>query len=285
MGRAKGMLWIALALAGCSRNADQPRELTGQVAARVGSQVVTTLEIENEMRLANVPVERRREPLVIKQFLDQLVLRKYLVQQAIDAKMDQEPHVLLDEMRAREQVLANAFIAREPVGQSFGKPDIERYIAANPAKFAQRRVLTVEQIRFALGSGTQVVLDANTDMKTMDEVDQKLTSNGIQHTRATAEFSESDVPGELAQVLDKRKPNEVFYGRAGRIGIYFTVNKEELRPLEGGAATNLALQGLRIDALKARVDATTQAAKAITKFEGDYAKIMASSAITKASAQ
>jgi EpsD family peptidyl-prolyl cis-trans isomerase len=282
MVRATDILWIALALAGCSRNTGQPREPTGQVAARVGSQVVTTLEIDNELRLANVPVDRRTDPGVVKQVLDQLVLRKYLVQQALDAKMDQEPHVLLDEMRAREQVLANAFIAREPPGQAFGKPDIERYIAANPAKFAQRQVLTVEQIRFALGSGTNAVLAANKEMKTMDEIDQSLTSNGIQHTRAVANLSESEVPAELAEVLQKRKPNQIFFGHAGPTGMYFKVNDEELHPLEGDAAANLALQALKVDALKARIDAATEAAKRMTKFEGEYAKIMAATAKTTA---
>lgn len=276
MFRATAILSIfALALVGCSKNSGQQPELTGQVAARVGNQVVTTLEIENELRVANVPLDRRKDPTVVKQFLDQLVLRKYLVQQAIGAKMDQEPNVLLDILRAREQVLANAFVAHGVAGQSLGKSDIERYVAANPAKFAQRQLLTVEQIRFALGPGTKALLDANKDAKAMDDVDHKLTLQGIAHTRAVSSLSESDLPGELVKLLEKRKPNEVFFGHAGPTGIYFTVKDEEPHPLEGEAATNLALQGLKMDALKAKIDAATEAARSVTKFEGEYAKIMA----------
>ena len=285
MIRAAAILSIgALALASCSKNAGQQPELTGQVAAHVGSQVVTTLEIENELRVANVPLDRRKDPTVVKQFLDQLMLRKYLVEQALGAKMDQEPNVLLDILRAREQVLANAFVANEVAGQSFGKSDIERYVAANPSKFAQRQLMTVEQIRFALGPGTKAVLDANKDAKTMDDVDHKLTSQGIAHTRAVSSLSQSDLPAELSKLLEKRKPNEVFFGHAGRTGIYFTVKNEEPHPLEGEEASNLALQGLKMDALKAKINAATEAARRATKFEGEYAKIMSATATATATA-
>jgi len=273
MLRATGMLCsCTLLLVACARNSEQQKALTGQVAAQVASQVVTTLEIDNEMRLAEVPLDRRKDPAVIRQFLDRLVLRKYLVQQAINAKMDEEPNVLLDAMRAREQVLANAYVARDVASQSFGQADIERYIAANPAKFEQRHVLTVEQIRFALGPGTKDLLDANKEMKT--EVDRRLTSNGVPHTRAEGNLSESDIPGDLAKVIANRKPNEIFYGHAGRTGIYFMVKDAELHPLAGEAANSLALRGLKTDALKAHIAATTEAARRVTKFQGEYAQIM-----------
>jgi EpsD family peptidyl-prolyl cis-trans isomerase len=283
MFRATGMLCVStLVLIACARNPDQQKTLTGQVAALVARQVVTTLEIDNEMRLAEVPLDRRKDPAVVRQFLDRLVLRKYLVQQAINAKMDEEPNVLLDAMRAREQVLANAYVARDIANRSFGQADIERYIAAHPAKFAQRQVLTVEQIRFALGPGTKGLLEANKEMKTMDEIDRKLTSNGVPHTRAESALSETEIPGDLAKAIENRKPNEVFYGHAGRTGIYFRIKDEELNPLAGEAAASLALQALKTDALKAQIDATTEAARRVTKFQGDYAQIMSTPSVAPA---
>lgn len=277
MFRATAILWMgALAVTACTRNSGQSPGVTGQVAARIGDQVVTTLEIENELRLANVSVERRTDPVVIKQLLEQLVLRKYLVQQALDAKLDQEPNVLLDIMRAREQVLANAFIARDGANRSIGKSDVDKYIAENPAKFAQRQLLTVEQIRFALGPGTQAVTEANKEMKTLDEVDRKLTNAGIAHTRSVNSLSQSDIPPELAKVLESRKPDEVFYGRAGRFGLYFKVKDEETHPLGGNAAENSALEALRTQALKTKIEAAADAAHKLAQYEGDYAKIMSS---------
>ena len=40
------------------------------------------------------------------------MLRKYLLQQALNAKLDREPSVLLDLLRARAQVLASGLFSR-----------------------------------------------------------------------------------------------------------------------------------------------------------------------------
>ena len=82
------------------------------MVARIGDQVVTVQELDTEFRWANVPNDRRRDPDIVKRVLGELVTRKYLLHQAQEAKLDREPTVLLDLLRAREQVLANAFAFR-----------------------------------------------------------------------------------------------------------------------------------------------------------------------------
>lgn len=263
------------ACAACTRNTDVEEAGTGQVAARLGTEVVTAPEIDNELRLARVPVESRKDPVLIKQMMDQLVLRKYLVQQAIGSKLDLEPNVRLDVLRAREQVLANEYMARKDAANSIGKVEIEKYIAEHPSQFAQRRMMTVEQIRFALGPTTQSLVDANKSMSTLEDVDQKLTSLAIPHNRSVDLLSQSDLPAELTKALKARKPNEVFYARSGSTGLYFKVKSEEAHPLEGEAASYLALQHLKADAYRAQIAEALAAAREEAKYEGAYAKIMA----------
>ena len=55
-----------------------------------------------------MPPDKQKDPAVVKRMLSQLVLRKYLLQQALAAKLDREPGVLLDILRSREQILASA---------------------------------------------------------------------------------------------------------------------------------------------------------------------------------
>ena len=98
-----------LMLAACGKKSGEQAG-SGQVVAHVGDQVVTTQELENEFRWANVPVDKQKDPEVIKRVLSALVVRKYLLQQALAAKLDREPGVLLDLLRAREQVLENAIL-------------------------------------------------------------------------------------------------------------------------------------------------------------------------------
>jgi EpsD family peptidyl-prolyl cis-trans isomerase len=259
---------------GCSRNAGQEQEPAGQVVAHVGNEVLTSLELDHELRLANIPVEKRKDPAILKQMLAELTLRKYLVEQAVALKLDQEPNVSLDITRSREQVLANAFMARKAASVSITASEVDQFIAQNPAKFANRQVLTIDQMRFALGPNIQDVIAANQAAKSLDEIDGKLTSMGIPHNRSEGQLSQGDLPPDLAKALQSRKADEIFFARLGPSGIYFKVKSEKMLPFEGAAATNFSRQSLRADAMKANVAAASAAARRETVYSGEYAKIM-----------
>ena len=182
-----------LMLAGCGKKSGDQAASRGQVVAHVGDEVVTTQELENEFRLANIPPDKQKDPEVVKRVLSELVVRKYVLQQALSAKLDREPGVLLDLLRAREQVLENAFLVRTVASKAPGKADVDKYIANNPSKFANRKVFSIEQIAFPLGPTSQSVVDANKDAKSLDEIDQQLTSSGIPHSRQMGALNSSEI--------------------------------------------------------------------------------------------
>ncbi|MBR0697794.1 hypothetical protein [Bradyrhizobium lablabi] len=265
----------AILLAACGKQSgEQAAASRGQVIARVGDQVVTTQELENELRLANVPPDKQKDPEVIKKVLGDLVVRKYLLQQALVAKLDREPGVLLDLLRAREQVLENAILFRTVSAKAPSKADLDKYIASNPAKFADRKVFSIEQIGFPFGLNGQTIVEANKGAKSLDEVDQQLTSAGIPHARQTALLSSSDISQDLYAAIQAKKADDVFFVRAGPNGIFFKVKGEEPRPLEGEAAANVARQLMRAEALKAEAGIAAYSANIEAKYEGDYANIM-----------
>lgn len=264
----------AITLAGCGKKADQPAASKGQVVARVGEEVVTIQDLENELRWANVPPDKQKEPEVVKRVLGELVVRKYLLRQAMAAKLDREPSVLLDLLRSREQILENAYLQRTAAGKAPGKADIDRYIANNPAKFAGRKLLSVEQIAFPLGPNVQSFIEANKNAKSLDEIDEKLTAAGIPHGRQMAALNSGDLPPEFYGLIQAKKAEDVFFVRSGQNGVFFKVKGEEARPLEGEAAANLARQLMRADAVKAELGIATYSANLEAKYEGEYAKIM-----------
>src|SRR5882757_5642738 len=91
-----------LVLTDCSKRSDvQTDAPKSQMVAKIGEQVVTIQELDNEYRVANIPVEMRKDPETVKRILGELVTRKYMVQQALDAKLDREPTVLLEILRSR----------------------------------------------------------------------------------------------------------------------------------------------------------------------------------------
>lgn len=270
-----------LALAGCNRNSEvQTSAPQSQVVAKIGDQVVTIQELDNELRLANVPAAMRKDPAIVKRVLGELVTRKYLVKQALDAKLDREPTVLLDILRSRELVLANALVARNVTTKSeaISQSDVDNYMKNNPLKFAGRQLLSVDQISVPLSATSQAVIDATKEMKTLDEVDQKLTAMGVQHSRSSGAISSGDLPQELLDRVMAKQPDDIFFLRAGANGVFFKVTGEEPKPIEGEAAINAAKQYLRQDIIKSELSMASVAANLDSKFEGDYAGIMSKDA-------
>jgi EpsD family peptidyl-prolyl cis-trans isomerase len=244
--------------------------------AQVGHDVITTQELENEFRLTNTPADKQKDPETLKRVLGEIVTRKYLVHQALEAKLDREPGVLLDILRSRELVLASAAITRTVAGKvsATSKVDIDKYIANNPAKFAGRQLMRVEQITFPMGANSQSIIDATRDAKSIDEVDEKLTAMNIPHNRSMGSLNSAELPESLFDQMQKKKPDDVFFLRAGSNGVFMVVKGEESRPLNGEAAVNFARQALRADLLKSEIGMASVAANLEAKYDGEYAKIM-----------
>jgi EpsD family peptidyl-prolyl cis-trans isomerase len=278
LSRAAAVLALCgiLAAACSKKSGEQAAAPNSQVVAHVGDEVITAPEFDNELRLLNIPADKQKDPEVVKRVLNEMVTRKYLLGQAIGAKVDREPNVLLDLLRAREQVLANAFLARTVSAKlsAISKADIDKYVTSNPLKFANRKILTVEQMIFPIGPNIQAVVDATKDLNSLDEVDQKLTSMGVPHNRSTGTLNTSEIPDELMNNMRAKKPDDVFFVRSGQNGVFLKVKSEELRPLEGEAAVNTARQLMRNDLLKAEAGMVSMSANMEAKFEGVYSKIM-----------
>ena len=118
------------------------------------------------------------------------------------------------------------------------------------------------------------MIDAIKEMKTLDEVDQKLTGMGVQHTRSTATISSGDFPQELVNMMMAKRPDDIFFIRSGVNGVFFKVTDQEARPVEGEAAIGAARQYLRQEIAKSEVGMSAVAANLEAKYEGEYAGIM-----------
>jgi EpsD family peptidyl-prolyl cis-trans isomerase len=259
----------AIMLAGCGKKA-QNAVAGSQVVAHVGDEVVTTQELDNEFRLANVSPDRQKDPEIVKRVLSELITRKYLLQKALAEKLDREPGVLLDILRSREQVLENALLVRNVTSKAPTKADVDKYIADNPSKFADRKIWNVEQLGFPLSPSSQSVIEANKDAKSLDEVDRQLSTAGIGHSRQMGTLTSSEVPQDFYNAIEAKKTDNVFFVRSGANGIFFQVKGEQARPLEGEAAANIARQLMRADAFKAEIGIATYSANLEAKYENDY---------------
>ncbi|MGC2785788.1 MAG: EpsD family peptidyl-prolyl cis-trans isomerase, partial [Roseiarcus sp.] len=273
----------AMLLAGCGRKQAEPA-VVGQVIAHVGPDDVTQQELDNELRLANVPADKRSDP-VLKAALSRIVERKYLVQQAVAAKLDREPTVHLDLLRAREQILAGAFVQRDLSSKmsAVSKNEIDSYIQGHPKRFDQRELFQVDQISFPTPKDVEALGAATKDFKSLDQVEAKLNEMNIKFSRGTATLDSATIPPEMLKVLDARKPDDLFFIRSRGNASFFKVTSVDQKPMTADQANEFAKRELRVDIGRKDAEEITKSALADAKFEGDYARIM-TAAVTPAPA-
>src|SRR6201994_3722738 len=274
---------VAMLLAGCGRKAGEPA-VVGQVIAHVGPDDVTQQELDNELRLANVPADKRTDPIV-KAALSRIVERKYLVQQAVAAKLDREPTVHLDLLRAREQILAGAFVQRDLSAKmsSVSKNEIDSYIQGHPKQFDQRELFQVDQISFPTPKDVEALSAATKDFKSLDQVEAKLNEMSIKFSRGTATLDSATMPAEMLKVLDARKPDDIYFIRSKGNSSFFKVTSVDQKPLTSEEANEFAKRQVRVDIGRQGAEAISKSALAEAKFEGDYARIMTTATPTPAS--
>ncbi len=264
----------AIALAGCGKK-QETQAAVGQVIAHVGSDDVTQQELDNELRLANIPADKRSDA-VVKALLSRIIERKYLVQQAVAAKLDREPTVHLDLLRSREQILAGAYVQRDLRTKvtSISNNEIDGYIQAHPERFAKRQVFQIEQATFPPQKDMEALAAATKDFKTMDQVEAKLKDLGIKYSRGPATLDGATLPAEMLKPLDARKPDDIFFIRSRNSASFFKVLSADVTPLTGDQANQFAKREIASELAKKEAQDTSAAALAEAKYEGDYGRIM-----------
>jgi hypothetical protein len=152
--------------------------------------------------------------------------------------------------------------------------DTEKYISGHPQKFANRKILAIEQISFPVASADQSVIDSLKDVPSLEKVEQRFTELGMAYTRSRATLSTTEIPDELFRTIQEKKPGNVIFVRPGQNALFLSVHGEELRPLEGDAAITIARQLQQQELARAQASLLNFTANIEAKYEGEYAKIM-----------
>jgi EpsD family peptidyl-prolyl cis-trans isomerase len=268
------VLPVAILLAGCGKK-QEAQAVVGQVIAHVGPDDVTQQELDNELRLANIPADKRSDE-VVKGALSRIVERKYLVQQALAAKLDREPTVHLDLLRAHEQILAGAFVQRDLSGKmsAVSKNEMDSYIQGHPKQFDQREQFQIDQISFTAPKDVEALSAATKDFKSLDQVEAKLNEMNVKFSRGTATLDSATMPAEMLKVLDARKADDIFFVRSRGSASFFKVTSVDPKPMTSDQANEFAKREVRADIGRKGAESINKAALADSKFEGDYARIM-----------
>lgn len=216
----------------------------GQVIATVNGEDVTIYELGTELQGVDMPSGEARKK-VEQAALQRIIDRKILADIARDRKLDKTPEYLLQTRRAGEQLLVNLLQQNEagkvPASTS---EDVEKFMAANPWTFAQRKLLIIDQIQFPMPADRKV-LAAYRPLKTLDEVEHKLITDGIEYRRAPTSLDTMQMPATMAKSIMDLPAGEVFVVPAGGGLTANRITEARATPLTGPDAMKMAREMLR----------------------------------------
>lgn len=271
------MVGAALALSACGDKKDGGALEKGQVVATVGGQDVTVQELNAELQGANLPAnitaEQRKQ--VERAALQQVVNRKIVANIARERKLEQTPMFLIQERRAEEQILVQ--MLQRQLSSSVKQPgqtEVATFIAQNPDLFAERKIYTVDQIQFQTPRDPKI-LQKYQPLKTMDEVEAQLKTDGIQFRRAPATLDVATANPELVAQVLKLPPNEIFIIPAGQVMVANRITDTRVVPLSGTQAQQLAGGRLQQkafnDMIKRDLEPKVKKAESEVKYQAGFA--------------
>ncbi len=271
-----GLSLLAMTAA-CDKNG--AKAPTGQVVATVNGTDITVRELNAELAQTQAPPETPRKT-VESVVLARVIERKMLADAARARKLDQNPNFLLTQRKVDDGLLVQALQAS--IAQKVAAPTreaAEKFIAAHPELFSNRKVYTIDQIQFLrpknlaqLGLGPA---------KTMSDVEQVLTGANIEFRRQPATVDALAVNPQLTAEIEKitaRNPDEVFMfadqpqGAPAPVMIVNKVTNSKVVPFSGEKAISFAQQLLQRQQVQERLVAEEKTISAAAKPKIVYAK-------------
>lgn len=247
--KTKGMFVVAgvsaaLLLSGC----DQIKKLTsggkpaGQVVATVNGDEITGLELRSELGGFG-----SRDPELMKaaqqQAIEQILMRKLMAQEARKAKLDKTADYSLQVHRGEEALLAGLYqrkLAAEVSQPS--RQNGEAYVAANPDKFANRRVLFVNQV---IAGPNKIAPERLRPLQTLDAVRGLLESEGVQFQENAVVLDTLTADPRLVGLINGLPAGEIFVVPQQGSLLFNQVTGQRSTPFRGDMATTYAMNLLR----------------------------------------
>ncbi|WP_294330054.1 EpsD family peptidyl-prolyl cis-trans isomerase [uncultured Sphingomonas sp.] len=242
----------ALAVSGCGGKGGKLDK--GQVVASVDGEEITVFELNAELQASQVPPGTDRK-VAEQMALQRIIERKILAKVAREQKLDKTPAFLIQERRADELILTT--MLRDKIASGIAQPtdtEIEKYQAAHPDRFAQRKVYTIDQVVFPPPSSAEK-LKQFAPLKTIDQLVAKLSADGVQFRRAPSQIDTAALPPEIAGKIAALPPQEMFILPSQQGLTANVITATTVQPLPADQARNLALNALRSERFSKAADA------------------------------
>lgn len=192
-----------LLLSGCEKKPG------GQVIAVVNSEEITQPEIRAEAAAAGVsPTQdfQSYAPVVLERVIERNLLADYARKQGLD----RGPEYVARRRQLEQSLLATLALQKLTGAQNApSAADVTAFINKNPAVFANRERLTLDQIRFATPSDVTKI-KALTALGSVSAIEAKLKADGVKMARGNAVLDTGTVETVVAKQIVAVPDGQVF---------------------------------------------------------------------------
>ncbi|KQR80205.1 peptidylprolyl isomerase [Sphingomonas sp. Leaf343] len=255
-----GALGISvILLSGCSEKAP-----SGQVIATVDGQDITRRDLLTEFGASNaargVDIAAVQPALV-----EELVNRKLMVAQAKREGIDKTPEYLAAQQRSQDlslvQQLVETWVGKQPPADA---AELDRFVAANPQMFANRRVLVLDQI---VTPAAGVDAKALEPLDTMEAIVAYLRERNHGFQRGTGQIDTISLPREAADNIQALAPGVPFVTSRGDQLVIAVVTENRPQPVPPEEQRALAAKALQQQQMQKTVAQRLETLRVGTKIE------------------
>lgn len=242
------------------------KKAEGQAVAVVNDEEITAVDLNNELQSANLPESANKQEARAA-ILQRLVDRKLLVQQARSDKLDRSPEFLTEQRRLTDNLLINMLLSRQlNTAQLPSAEEIAKFEASRPGIFANHQVWTLEQLVYPTIKDP-AVLKRVSETKTIQELQQVLTSAGIKFDKGTRQLDTSAFPNEVFARVNSLPSGMPFVVPGGDRTVASVIVSRQPAPQGGAQARTAVLNLMRNEQAQKLLLEKVKAARASAKIE------------------
>ena len=217
----------------------------GPVAAKVNGDEITVQQIDQALsRAGNIPDAQQKQAQ--KQMLDRLIDQQLLVQQAVQKKLDRDPHVLALVDAAKRQIFAQAYL--EQVVQGAPKStaqQVKAFYLEHPELFEDRRLYRLKEMAIAAPPDLQPQLRAEVarierlrdKARIMSQLALWLQSHNVKFQTNLSVQAAEQLPSELLVKIHQMKDGDLLVVPRGNAVVVTQLDRSQRAPLTEEQAT------------------------------------------------
>ena len=256
--RTAALLLMVLALSACGNK----QKAASQSIVRVNDDEITVHQLNAELERVNLPNVSRKD------VLDGLIARQLLTDQAEKQKIDRDPRVMQAIERAREQILAQAYLQTK--ASNLPKPtetEIRAFYDKNPQLFAQRKQFDTHELNIATRDLTPELAAKMNSAHSLDEVQNWLQAHEVKFTPVDATRTSAEMPKEVIAAVTKMAPGSLFTIKQGEKSQLVELQEIRNVPLSFEVARPKIVEFLMLQKSKELADAEISRLRAAAKIE------------------